>query len=299
MRSWRRRLQPSRRRSVEDDPYHGTYVSTTVANAVGRCVFLAVVEAAVLHVIGVVGRVVNPVGDIVPPLLDVLPGAPSRSAKRPRAELIGNHPVVDLVLTTLPAVDDGMPLVGRVLTHGVVVLVIAKFSAVCIVLVETVAGDGGDDFNAGRLWRHGEIQLSSVFCFVVVGAVKLTPAEGVRGVDRSGSASPVAEQECHGQIAFVRTGVLESAILPVVEHEQVGRDVREPHAFSAVGRDPSNRLGVADGIVVPVANEEVSEVIPLMATAVRAVGLLVPIGSLVACMLVVNLQGVVGGEVVW
>ena len=114
-----------------------------------------------------------------------------------------------------------MPLVCLVLTHYVVVLVIAEFCTIRRVLIESVARDRCNEFNARCGGRDGEVELSLIARFVVVRAVKLAAAEGVGSVHRSTSTPPIAEQERDGQIPSIGSCVLEATLFSVVEHEQV------------------------------------------------------------------------------
>ena len=225
-----------------------------------------------------------------------------RPTKRPlelRTELIGYYTITHFVFASLVAVNDGVPLVCLVFTHRVVVLVIAEFCTIGGVFVETMTRDGRDNFNAGRFLWHGEVHLSEVARFVVVCTIKLATAKGIGAVDGTSTAAPVAKQEGDGQIAFVGSSILETTLFTVVKHEQIGGDIGQPHTLTSVGGDPSNRLGRTYGIVVSVTNEEISEVIPLVASSIRAIGFLVPVGALEASVFVVDLKRVITREVVW
>ena len=110
--------------------------------------------------------------------------------------MVGNNAVSHFIFATFAVVDYWVPLVSLVLSHGVVVLVVAEFSAICSVFIEAMSGDGGHDFNTCGVGWHGEIQLAIVPRFVVVCAIKLSTAKGVGGVNGSSSAAPIAEEEC-------------------------------------------------------------------------------------------------------
>lgn len=107
------------------------------------------------------------------------------------------------------------------LPHRVVMLVIAEFCTISGVLVESMTCNGGYDFNARSVGRNREIQLTDMPGFVVVRPVKLPSTESVGSVDSTGSASPIAKQQSHGQITFVGARIFESALLPIFEHEKV------------------------------------------------------------------------------
>ncbi len=90
----------------------------------------------------------DPIGDVVGPLLHVLTCTPSRSPERPRTKLIGHHAPPHFLFTSSVAVHDRMPLVGRIAANGEVVFMVAEFRTICVVLLETMPCDGGDDSNA-------------------------------------------------------------------------------------------------------------------------------------------------------
>ena len=113
--------------------------------------------------IGVIRAVIRPIGDVVGPLFHVLTRTPSCSAEWPRTKLIGDHAVVNFVLASFIAVHERVRLVGVMLSHCVVVLVITEFSAIGRVFVESMAGNGRNDLNAGGAGWHSEIQLTIVF----------------------------------------------------------------------------------------------------------------------------------------
>ena len=77
-------------------------------------------------------------------------------------------------------------------------------------------GDGGHNFDTCRIGRHAEVHLAEITRFVVIGAIKLPSAEGVRAVYCSCATSPVTEEESDGQIAFVGACILESTVFAVV-----------------------------------------------------------------------------------
>ena len=101
-------------------------------------------------------------------------------------------------------------------------LVVAEFCTVCRVFVEPVTRNGCDNLNAGRFRWDGEVHLTEIPRFVVVGSIELASAESIRAVDGASTASPIAEEERDGQVAFVGTGVFESTLFAVVQHEKVG-----------------------------------------------------------------------------
>jgi hypothetical protein len=155
--------------------------------------------------VGVVGRVIHPIGDVVCPLFDVLPGTPSRSTEWPRTKLIRHNPIVDLVLTSFTVVDDWMPFIRLMLPHRVVMLVIAEFSAIGRVFVESMAGYGRNDFNAGGIGWYGEIKLAIVSGFVVVRSIKLSSTESVGPINGPCTTAPIAEKEGYSDMSSIRS----------------------------------------------------------------------------------------------
>ena len=79
----------------------------------------------------------------------------------------------------------GCRFVGLVLAHGVVVLMVAEFSAIGRIFVEPVPCDRCNDPTLVAC-EYGEVQLTSLR-FVVVRPVKLTSLKAMRSVDGSGS----------------------------------------------------------------------------------------------------------------
>ena len=183
-------------------------------------IFCTVVISTVNKVVGVVCAVIDPIGDVVRPLFHILSSTPALF-QWPGTKLIGNNAVSNLIFTSFTVVDDGVPLVSLVLAHRVVVLVVAEFRTIRSVLVETVSGDGGHDFNTRGVRWHGEIQLSIVTRFVVC-AIKLSAAKGVGGVDGPSSAAPIAEKERDGKSPLLAPAYLNRRSSPSFNMNKYG-----------------------------------------------------------------------------
>ena len=82
-------------------------------------------------------------------------------------------------------------------------LVVAEFSAIGRVFVESVAGDGRNDFNAGGIGWYGEIKLAIVSGFVVVCSIKLSATERVGPINGSCTTAPIAEEERYSNMTSI------------------------------------------------------------------------------------------------
>ena len=109
--------------------------------------------------------------------------------------------------------------------HVIMMLMIAKFCAIGVILLESMSRDGSNDFDSRCLAWYSEIEASNIAAFVIVGSIKLTTCKPELCIKCTLSASPILEQELDCHIAFVCSLVTESTFLIIFQHEKVRADV--------------------------------------------------------------------------